>query len=64
MKMRGNRRRSSPSDEKVEAEEFHPLDAELSRSEVLSPKNEYPHGKPLKFDPQFRGPVSKDHVQT
>ena len=43
--MRGNRRRSSPSDEKVEAEEFHPLDAELSRSEVPSPKNEYPHGR-------------------
>lgn len=31
----------------------------MSRSEVPSPKNEYPHGKPLKFDPQFRGPVSK-----
>ena len=41
---RNHRKRSSPSDEKIEAEEFHPLDAELSRS-APPPKNENPYGR-------------------
>ena len=45
---RNDRRRSSPSDEKIEAEEFHPLDAELSRS-APPLKNEDEYGRGFKY---------------